>query len=668
MRQTVRQFVRAAATAGTAGSSDSDLLRRFIDAADQDAFAELVRRHGPVVLDVCRCVLGNHADAEDAFQATFLVLARRAGSIRRAGSLAAWLHGVAYRIARKAQTRAAKRREHEAKAPAREPSAHDNLSWAEVRLAVHEALAALSAIYREPLVLCYLGGLTQDQAASALKLSDSALKKRLERGREKLRAALTRRGLGPAALLAALATPAAVCAVPQSLADAAGNLSAGTVAPSILTLARAELATMVLSPLKAALCVLSVLVVGAVLAGTAPQQESRAQDPVPAPAPTVPLRADGKKPLPAEKQETFAEQEARWLAGEWKVAFIEAGGKNAFPDEDFTDARIVFKDGKAEVKGLKTVFIPNFSFKIDPMPSPKEIDVTFLDGDRKGDTFAGAYVTHRTEVRICLRLEHTKLGRPKGFSTVSGAGLYTFFLRPVDEKGPPPVKPVGAQFGAPAAPTAKVEPKFDVVLRDDKLLYFVLTRPAENFFKSLAVVGEHLDLAIKIAESTNDPDVTIVFFLRNDPKHDTGAQTGVALKTMTALPADKRAAKLLEYHWMHRGLPSTATLFTPDAKGKPQVADPNAAIRKKWEEIPVPAQTPFDGDAKKRDAYLNSFRRGYFWAGGVPFLGPTDPQKDNLHAVRGWVEGWQAGAKAGGTGDLPAKYAPYLVWRQPDEK
>jgi hypothetical protein len=89
----------------------------------------------------------------------------------------------------------------------------------------------------------------------------------------------------------------------------------------------------------------------------------------------------------------------------------------------------------------------------------------------------------------------------------------------------------------------------------------------------------------------------------------------------------------------------------------------NAAIAKKWKAIPVPTKTPFDGDARKRADYLRSYRDGYFWAQGDHFWCPTNPADHNLHAIRGWVEGWQAGVKAGGQGDLPAKYAPYLAWR-----
>src|SRR5262249_37192893 len=153
-------------------------------------------------------VLGNEADAEDAFQATFLILARKAGSIRKTAALANWLHGVAYRTALKARAQSAARQKHEARAPARQPAEPDDLSWREVRQAVHEEVNRLPERYRAPLVLCYLEGLTQEAAAVRLKLAKSTLRERLERGRALLRTRLLRRGLGPAAVLVTAVWPA----------------------------------------------------------------------------------------------------------------------------------------------------------------------------------------------------------------------------------------------------------------------------------------------------------------------------------------------------------------------------------------------------------------------------------------------------------------------------
>src|SRR5262249_9477272 len=152
---------------------DDQLLHRFHAQQDQVAFHALLRRHGPMVLDVCRAVLGTEADAEDAFQATFLVLTRKAGSVRKAASLGSWLHGVAYRTALKARAQSATRHKHEAHAPIRQASEPDNLSWRDVRRVLHEELNKLSERYRVPLVLCYLEGKTQEQAAAELGLAKS---------------------------------------------------------------------------------------------------------------------------------------------------------------------------------------------------------------------------------------------------------------------------------------------------------------------------------------------------------------------------------------------------------------------------------------------------------------------------------------------------------------
>src|SRR5262249_57387862 len=200
---------------------DGGLLQRFHAQRDQAAFHTLLRRHGPMVLDVCRGVLGDGPDADDAFQATFLVLALKGGSIRKGASLGSWLHGVAHRTALKARARSGVRRKHEARAPQRQAAEADDLSWREVRQVLHEELGGIPERYRGPLVMCYLEGATQECAAARLGLAERTLRERLERGRELLRLRLVRRGLGPAAILAVAAWPAAAvsAAIPVVLVD-----------------------------------------------------------------------------------------------------------------------------------------------------------------------------------------------------------------------------------------------------------------------------------------------------------------------------------------------------------------------------------------------------------------------------------------------------------------
>ncbi len=184
--------------------TDAHLLQRFAAHRDEAAFAILVERHGPLVLSVCRRVLGIVQDAEDAFQATFLVLARKAGAIQEPGLLGNWLYGVASRIARKARAGVSKRQMHEKQVrllpSLQAPAAAEPNDLGPV---LDEELARLPEKYRAALVLCYLEGKTNEEAARLLRWPTGTVKGRLARARELLRSRLVRRGLQASALLLA---------------------------------------------------------------------------------------------------------------------------------------------------------------------------------------------------------------------------------------------------------------------------------------------------------------------------------------------------------------------------------------------------------------------------------------------------------------------------------
>ena len=192
--------------------TDGQLLERFTTSGGESAelaFAALVERHGPMVLRVCRTSLQDPNDAQDAFQATFLVLVRKARSLWVQDSLGPWLHRVACRVASRARASAARRREYERRAAeSRPPLMFPADDWKDVCSILHEEIDRLPDCCRVPVVLCDLEGLTHEQAARRLCWPVGTVKSRLTRGRERLRGRLVRRGLAPTAGLLTLSSTA----------------------------------------------------------------------------------------------------------------------------------------------------------------------------------------------------------------------------------------------------------------------------------------------------------------------------------------------------------------------------------------------------------------------------------------------------------------------------
>jgi RNA polymerase sigma factor (sigma-70 family) len=225
----VDRALGAARAADLDDRTDADLLDRFARYGEHPAFEVLLRRHGPVVHGVCRRMLANPADADDAFQATFLVLVRRARAVR-GERLGPWLYGVAVRVSLKARTRAARSAARQTEATDMIPDPTPPAEPADWLPVLDAELAAIPAKYREPMVLCELQGLTRAAAAQALGIPEGTLSSRLARGRELLRRRLLRHGtLLPAGGLAALMTGSGVgrSAVPVGLLARTAELVAG---------------------------------------------------------------------------------------------------------------------------------------------------------------------------------------------------------------------------------------------------------------------------------------------------------------------------------------------------------------------------------------------------------------------------------------------------------
>jgi RNA polymerase sigma factor (sigma-70 family) len=251
-----------------AALSDAELLDRYVRRREPLAFETLVRRHGPMVLGVCRRILGHAHDAEDAFQAVFLVLTRKAASLSRPDLLGPWLHGVAFRIARRSKAMTARRLAHERAAAERlHPEGPcEDAPFDDLEPFLDAAIARLPRKYRLPLVLCELEGKSRKEAAQRLKIPEGTLSSRLARAREMLRKRLLRRGvtLSGAALTTVLAQHATAAVPPTLVAvtvqgalifGSVSGAAAGVLSAQAMSLAEGTLRRLLLAKLQVVLLV-----------------------------------------------------------------------------------------------------------------------------------------------------------------------------------------------------------------------------------------------------------------------------------------------------------------------------------------------------------------------------------------------------------------------------
>jgi RNA polymerase sigma factor (sigma-70 family) len=414
----IRSLRRVALLRSDADVTDGELLEGYLSQREEASFEALLHRHGPMVLGVCRRILQNEADAQDAFQATFLVFLRKAATIVPRALVGNWLHGVAYKTALKAQAmnRQRKAKEREARANVRPAAAPQAL---QDRLEVlDEALSRLPAKYRSAIVLCDLEGKTIKEAARQLNCPPGTVASRLASGRALLARRLTRYGLCltagtvaqglaqgavppgiPQPLIAAIVKAASLLAADQ---DAAKVLSAKVVA-----LSERVVKAMLIAKLKTLTTVLLAMMVlggAGVLCSYPTFRAQQGQAPAQAAFPFV---------LAATAEEPKSDKEL--IQGTWIPVAGEQNGEK-LAKEKLEGGKMVLMEGKLTLQVMESWPAREGTYTIDPDKKPKEIDMTFGNA-----TMMGLYELKGTTLKVVM----AERGRPSDFDS-AGATLITF--------------------------------------------------------------------------------------------------------------------------------------------------------------------------------------------------------------------------------------------------
>jgi RNA polymerase sigma factor (sigma-70 family) len=413
-----------------AAETDRDLLTRFLIAQDEAAFESLVRRHDRLVRSAISKVLSNAHDAEDAFQATFLVLVRRSKSIDWRVELGPWLYGVAHRVAVKARdaSRMRSRKEKQTSAKPGDLNAGSDLSWREACALLHAELDKLPDHYRLPLLLCYLEGKTRDEAAATLQVTTGTVKGRLERGREILRNRLARRGVTLSAGLFSAVASESVLACSSSSIAAVLEAVRGPTSPRILTLTQETAMSTILSKFtRTATAILGLTVIASAVIAASSMQTIDAPDEkgkVPTPPSDVKPAEQAPKQPPAPAAPVMVTIKGHLIGSDkapepGATVAVWANGKKL--GETTTTKFQMFQvivpgplPSDAKVVATKPDFAPDWTnVPADPEKTPVELQIGPDDGK-----IAGRVTNLEDQPVANLLIVIDRIGRPKPGKTI----------------------------------------------------------------------------------------------------------------------------------------------------------------------------------------------------------------------------------------------------------
>ncbi len=450
MSEIVQHIRRAVLLPDRVGSTDGQLLEEYISRRNQTAFAVLVRRLGPLVWNVCRRILCNEQDVEDAFQATFLVFVRKAASIAPSEKVADWLYGVACQTARKARATAARRKERERPAAGMpEPAAPDQSFRHDLKCILDVELGSLPGKYRAVIVLCDLQGRSRKEAARQIGCPEGTVAGRIARARVMLAKRLGRHGLtvSGGVLAGILAQEIASARVPASWVNStinlaslftAGQEAAGeAISVNVAAVTNGVLKTMSLNKVKTfttrvLLALLIVTIVGSSIAPSrkallwAEQSDERSE---PKTFPTQ-LSTDRTVKPRTDEQE---------MQGTWKVTAAAENGESGKVEGEGLEATVTIRQGTLHIKAGEVGKPPTmdafFVYKLDATTTPKSIDLAdWKKGFEEGQAIEAIYSLDADSMRICFASgsfgeKSEKKNRPSNLEAKKGSNSVVWILK-----------------------------------------------------------------------------------------------------------------------------------------------------------------------------------------------------------------------------------------------